>query len=108
MFKVFRRDCLSGLDFECNRFDFDYELLVKLIRKGYQPIEMPVNYRSRSFKQGKKVSMFRDPLNWLQALLKLRFATIDPLGVVERRASAGALETRGGARPEMPLFVLRS
>jgi hypothetical protein len=85
MFKVFRRDCLFGLVFECNRFDFDYELLVKLIRKGYQPIELPVNYRSRSFKQGKKVSMFRDPLNWLQALLKLRFAKIDPLGVVEQQ-----------------------
>ncbi len=84
MFKVFRRDCLFGLNFECNRFDFDYELLVKLIRKGYRPIELPVNYRSRSFKQGKKVSMIRDPLTWLQALLKLRFARIEPLAEVER------------------------
>ncbi len=91
MFKVFRRDCLFGLVFECNRFDFDYELLVKLIRKGYQPIELPVNYRSRSFKQGKKVSMFRDPLNWLQALLKLRFATIDPLREVERQHQRAAV-----------------
>lgn len=92
MFKVFRRDCLFGLVFECNRFDFDYELLVKLIRKGYQPIELPVNYRSRSFKQGKKVSMFRDPLNWLQALLKLRFTTIDPLREVERQHQREAVQ----------------
>jgi hypothetical protein len=42
------------LEFECNRFDFDFELLIKLIRKGYRPIELPVNYRSRSFKEGKK------------------------------------------------------
>jgi hypothetical protein len=93
MFKVFRRDCLFGLVFECNRFDFDYELLVKLIRKGYQPIELPVNYRSRSFKEGKKVSMFRDPLNWLQALLKLRFAKIDPLAEVERQHQRAAVQT---------------
>jgi hypothetical protein len=93
MFKVFRRDCLFGLVFECNRFDFDYELLVKLIRKGYQPLELPVNYRSRSFKQGKKVSMFRDPLNWLQALLKLRFAKIDPLTEVERQHGRAAVNT---------------
>ncbi len=84
MFKVFRRDCLFGLAFECDRFDFDYELLVKLIRTGYRPIELPVNYRSRSFKEGKKVSMIRDPLTWLRVLLRLRLAKIDPLAEVER------------------------
>jgi hypothetical protein len=85
MFKVFRRDCLYALEFECNRFDFDFELLVKLIRKGYRPIELPVNYRSRSFKEGKKVQMFRDPLTWLRALAWLRFVKIDPMKVVEQR-----------------------
>ncbi|QOV87881.1 glycosyltransferase [Humisphaera borealis] len=86
MYKVFRRDCLAGLEFYCNRFDFDYELLIKLIRKGYKPIEIPVNYRSRSFKEGKKVSTFRDPINWLRALAWLRVTRIDPLGVVARSA----------------------
>ena len=85
MFKVFRRDCLYGLEFDCNRFDFDYELLVKLIRKGFQPVELPVNYRSRSFKEGKKVRMFRDPLNWLGVLLWLRRVEIDPLKMVEQK-----------------------
>ena len=84
MFKVFRRDCLFGLEFDCDRFDFDFELLIKLIRKGYCPIELPVNYRSRSFKEGKKVRMFRDPLTWLRALVRLRFAEIDPMKVAER------------------------
>jgi glycosyltransferase involved in cell wall biosynthesis len=88
MFKVFRRDCLFGLEFECDGFDFDFELLIKLILKGYQPIELPVNYRSRSFKEGKKVRMFRDPLTWLKALTRLRFAKINPLEVVEQ-ARAG-------------------
>lgn len=73
MYKVFRRDCLAGLKLECNRFDFDWELLIKLIRKGYRPIEIPISYRSRSFNQGKKVSMFRDPLTWMVALVKYRF-----------------------------------
>lgn len=76
MFKVFRRDCLYNLKFECNRFDFDFELVIKLIRKGYVPLEIPVNYYSRSFKDGKKVDMFRDPLTWIKALLKYRFAKI--------------------------------
>ncbi len=84
MFKVFRRDCLSGLEFECNRFDFDFELLIKLIRKGYRPVELPVNYRSRSYKEGKKVRMFRDPFSWMKVLAWLRLVKIDPLDAVER------------------------
>jgi hypothetical protein len=83
MYKVFRRDCLHGLTFACNRFDFDYELLIRLVQKGYQPIEIPVNYRSRSFKQGKKVTMFGDPISWLKVCLKLRFSKVDPLGEIE-------------------------
>jgi hypothetical protein len=76
MYKVFRRDCLHNLRFEANRFDFDFELVIKLIRKGYKPVEIPINYRSRSFKEGKKVRVFRDPLTWIWALVKYRFAPI--------------------------------
>jgi len=76
MYKVFRRDCLEGLTFECDRFDFDWELLIKLVRRGYHPIEIPVAYRSRSFAEGKKIRMIRDPLTWLRALVKYRFAPI--------------------------------
>lgn len=76
MFKVFRRECLYGLSFECNRFDFDYEIVIKLLRKGYKPLELPVNYRSRSIKEGKKVTVFRDPLTWIRALFKFRKSPI--------------------------------
>jgi hypothetical protein len=76
MYKVFRRDCLHRLAFECNRFDFDFELVIKLLRKGYVPLEVPVNYVSRSFKEGKKVSAMRDPFTWIRALVKYRFASI--------------------------------
>jgi hypothetical protein len=89
MYKVFRRDCLFGLHLECNRFDFDYELLINLVRKGYRPVEIPVNYRSRSFREGKKVSMWRDPLTWLRILAKLRISRFDPLEVIERERSLG-------------------
>jgi hypothetical protein len=78
MFKVFRRDCLFGLDFQCNRFDFDHELVIKFIRKGYRPLEVPVSYSSRSFRQGKKVRLFRDPFTWLWVDLKLRFSRVLP------------------------------
>ncbi len=38
---------------------------------------MPVNYRSRSFAEGKKVRFFRDPLTWLETIVASRF---EPLG----------------------------
>jgi len=72
MYKVFRRDCLKDLTFECNRFDFDWELLIKLVRKGYKPIEIPITYRSRSFADGKKIRMWSDPITWIKALIKYR------------------------------------
>ena len=76
MYTVFRRDCLKGLTFTCNRFDFDWELLIKLVRKGYRPIEIPITYRSRSFQQGKKIRMFRDPITWLAAWTVARFGRL--------------------------------
>jgi SAM-dependent methyltransferase len=73
MFKVFRRDCIYGLSFSANRFDFDWELVMKLLRKGYRPLEILVNYNSRSFQEGKKVSFIKDPLLWIVALFRFRF-----------------------------------
>jgi glycosyltransferase involved in cell wall biosynthesis len=78
MFKVFRRDCLHGLEFECDRFDFDHELVIKLLLKGYTPLEVPVRYRSRSFRQGKKIRLFRDPLPWIVADFKYRLRPLRP------------------------------
>lgn len=76
MYKVFRRDCLDGLRLECDRFDFDWELLIKLVRRGHRPIEIPINYESRSFKAGKKVRFFHDPVTWIVALFKYRFCRL--------------------------------
>lgn len=78
MFKVFRRDCLAGLVLECDRFDFDFEIVIKLVRKGYRPHEIPVNYNSRSIAEGKKVTVVRDPLTWLVALARFRTSRLYP------------------------------
>jgi hypothetical protein len=75
MYKVFRRECLYKLKFECNRFDFDHELLIKLIQKGNNPLEIPVNYNARGFAEGKKIAVIRDPITWLIADVKYLFAS---------------------------------
>jgi glycosyltransferase involved in cell wall biosynthesis len=76
MYKVFRRDCLTDVYLECNRFDFDWELTAKLIRRGHVPVEVLVRYHSRSFSEGKKVSLLGDPLSWIRACFKYRFTPI--------------------------------
>jgi glycosyltransferase involved in cell wall biosynthesis len=70
MFKVFKRSCLSGIKLECNRFDLDWEIVIKLVKAGYKPLEIPVTYNSRDFKEGKKVSMLKDPPTWMKAWFK--------------------------------------
>jgi glycosyltransferase involved in cell wall biosynthesis len=102
MYKVFRASCLEGLDFTCNRFDFDYELLGKLIRAGYVPLEVPVSYKSRGFDEGKKIRIWRDPATWVLAIFRCRFQSAAVGGRHGVRAVADRHARRGtitGAAP---------
>ena len=76
MYKVFHRECLYGLQLEANRFDLDWEIVIMFIRKGLVPMEIPVNYVSRSFGEGKKVRLLHDPVLWIIALLKFRYSRL--------------------------------
>lgn len=73
MYKVFRTECLAELELTCDRFDFDWELVIKLIRAGHRPREIPVRYRSRGFAEGKKIRLLADPPTWLRAWWRARF-----------------------------------
>jgi len=73
MFKVFRAECLEGLDLTSDRFDLDIELVCKLVRNGNSPFEVPVNYVARGFEEGKKISFVRDALPSYWAIFKYRF-----------------------------------
>ena len=71
-YKVFEKSCINNINFECLGFDFDMELLCKLVRNSFIPIEIPVNYYSRSYDEGKKVSILRDGPKAIYAMLKYR------------------------------------
>ena len=73
MFKVFRAECLEGLDLTSDRFDLDIELVCKLVRNGNDPLEVPVNYVARGFEEGKKISFVRDAFPSYWAIFKYRF-----------------------------------
>ncbi len=92
MYKVFRTQCIAGVEFVADRFDFDWELAGKLVRLGYRPIEIPVAYNSRGFDGGKKIRLFRDPPTWIAACVRFRFCS---LPTQRRRASAATGRSRG-------------
>ena len=37
MFKVFRRECIDGCPSRGNGFNFDIELVCKIVRNGFEP-----------------------------------------------------------------------
>ena len=76
MYKVFRTECATGLVWVSNRFDFDIELVAKLVRRGYAPLEVSITYHSRGYAEGKKVRLIRDPLTWIVALFRFRFSKL--------------------------------
>jgi len=78
MYKVFRSEAIQGISFVSDRFDFDYELVAKLLRSGYQPLEVPVSYEARGFHGGKKIRLLRDPPTWVVACLRFRFVRLRP------------------------------
>jgi len=73
MYKVFRAECLDGLNLESDGFDLDIELACKLARNGNSPMEVPVNYVARGFDQGKKIRFWRDGFPSYAAFFKYRF-----------------------------------
>jgi hypothetical protein len=73
MFKVFRRECLEGIEFVATGFNFDIELACMLARRGYNPMEVPVNYVGRGFDEGKKVEFLRDFFPSVLMFFRCRF-----------------------------------
>jgi glycosyltransferase involved in cell wall biosynthesis len=71
-YKVFRREVIEDMKLRAKRFDFEPEITAKIIKKGYKIIEIPIWYKCRDFKEGKKIS-WKDGVKAIWYLLKYRF-----------------------------------
>jgi glycosyltransferase involved in cell wall biosynthesis len=69
--KSFRRHALDGIALGADGFDFDPELVARLLQAGHTIHEIPVRYQPRTFQEGKKVRP-RDGLRALWVLLRIR------------------------------------
>ena len=73
MFKVFRRECIEGVEFAATGFSFDIELACMLVKSGYSPMEVPVNYVARGFDEGKKINFVSEFFPSFLMFFKCRF-----------------------------------
>jgi len=60
-YKVFKRNVLNDIKLISENFTFETEITAKLLNRGYEIYEVPIEYDARSKKEGKK-------MNWLKAL----------------------------------------
>jgi len=56
-------------------FEFDNELICKLMRKGTRIVEVPIRYTPRSYESGKKIT-WRHGVIMLWTITKWRFLPI--------------------------------
>jgi hypothetical protein len=73
MFKVFRRECIEDVEFVATGFSFDIELACMLVKCGYSPMEVPVNYVARGFDEGKKIDFVSEFFPSFSMFFRCRF-----------------------------------
>ncbi len=71
-YKLVRLDLLKELQLSSLRFEIEPEITAKILKKGYSIAEVPISYRSRFYRQGKKIG-WQDGVSSLACLIKLRF-----------------------------------
>lgn len=71
-YKLIRRDVLQALPLESAGFDLDFEIPARLAMAGYRIHEVPISYRPRRVRTGKKIR-WRDGYASLVGLCRWRF-----------------------------------
>lgn len=68
-YKAFRREVLSGIVIEEDRFGFEPEVTAKIAHRGLIIYEVGISYYGRTYAEGKKIG-WRDGIRAIYAILK--------------------------------------
>src|SRR5438034_1017741 len=68
-YKAVTRSLLLALRIGSDGFEFDNELICKALRLGHRIVEVPINYRPRSYQEGKKIT-WRHGVRMLWTIVK--------------------------------------
>jgi len=71
-YKMFKVDVIRSIKLNCKGFEFCPEITAKVAKKGYEIYEVPVSYKPRKIKEGKKIR-WKDGVVAIWTLIKYRF-----------------------------------
>lgn len=71
-YKSFKASIVKSIPLRSRRFEIEPEVTAKILKRGHKILEVPIRYRGRGRREGKKIS-WKDGLSALWALLKYRF-----------------------------------
>ena len=71
-YKAFTRKLIDSVEVKTDDFDFDNELICKILKRGYKPIDVPIHYYPRSYSEGKKIN-WKHGFKILWTIIKFRF-----------------------------------
>jgi len=71
-YKMFKSKILKNVNVATNGFEYDIELMCKLVKKGHRILQIPIRYRPRNFNQGKKID-WKDGIIAFLTMFKYRF-----------------------------------
>ena len=66
------RRLVEQLPIESEGFEYDNELVCKLLRRGYRIEEVPITYHPRTYEHGKKIK-WTDGIRMVWTIVKWRF-----------------------------------
>ena len=71
-YKLFKSDVLKSVDVNSNGFEYDIELMCRIVKKGHKIVQLPIRYSPRAFEEGKKIS-WKDGIVACITMIKNRF-----------------------------------
>ncbi|MBI3046091.1 MAG: glycosyltransferase family 2 protein [Candidatus Harrisonbacteria bacterium] len=71
-YKAITKKLADSVEVETNNFDYDNELICKILKRGYKIVDVPIRYYPRDYEQGKKIS-WKHGFLILWTVIKTRF-----------------------------------
>lgn len=71
-YKLIPTELMRSIPIRSDRFEFDTEITVKILKRGYKIHEVPITYAGRQLSEGKKIT-WKDGMAAFWYLLKYRF-----------------------------------
>jgi dolichol-phosphate mannosyltransferase len=71
-YKAIKKSLVDSITVETNDFDFDNELICKILKRGYKIIDVPIHYYPRNYEEGKKIN-WKHGFKILWTIIKFRF-----------------------------------